>query len=103
MRAAGDASRSAAQDSAGRPGVNAASMADQALDDLRQPELAGFSHLRIQDPKRLHDSAAHQLPRQLPQHDSSAASPLTEKDAIAAVEVKALQGILPPHSCHASA
>ena len=68
-------------------------MADQALDDLRRPEMAGFSHLRIQDPKRPHDSAAPQLPRQLPQHDSSAASPLTEKDAIAAVEVKALQGI----------
>ena len=59
----------------------------QVLDDLRRPELANFSELRIQDPKRLHESAAPQHSSQLPQQEPGLVSSLTNEDALRAVEV----------------
>ena len=59
--------------------------ADQVLDDLRRPELAGFSQLRIQDPKRLHSSAGP--PHMITVPHQGAVSSLTDRDALNAAEV----------------
>ena len=80
MRPAGNSG----QDPAGE---NISGMADQVLDDLRRPELAGFSQLRIQDPKRLHSSAAPLQTCMLPHHGTGEASSLTDRDALKAAEV----------------
>lgn len=80
MRAAGNTG----QDPAGE---NTSGMADQVLDDLRRPELAGFSQLRIQDPKRLHNSAGPLQTGMLPRLRTGEVSSLTDRDALKAAEV----------------
>ncbi len=80
MRTAGDASRDPA-------GESISGAANLVLDDLRRPELAGFSQLRIQDPKRLHNSAASQQNDMPPHHSTGAVSSLTDRDALKAAEV----------------
>ncbi len=80
MRAAGDASRDPA-------GESISGVADLVLDDLRRPELAGFSQLRIQDPKRLHNSAGFLQTDMPSSHGTGAVSSLTDRDALKAAEV----------------
>ena len=80
MRAAGDTGREPA-------GESISGMADQVLDDLRRPELAGFSQLRIQDPRRLHSSAGPPQISTLPHQGTGAVSSLTDRDALNAAEV----------------
>ena len=88
MRTAADSgSRGAGQQAAASAGAQQSGMASTALDDLRRPELAGFSQLRIQDPKRLHESAAPQQSHGAAEHGATAPSSLTDSDALEAVQV----------------
>ncbi|CAK0781641.1 hypothetical protein CVIRNUC_005433 [Coccomyxa viridis] len=88
MRTAADSgSRGAGQQAAASAGAQQSGMASTALDDLRRPELAGFSQLRIQDPKRLHESAAPQQSHGAAEHGATAPSSLTDSDALEAVQM----------------
>ena len=95
MRTAADlGSRGAGQQAAAIAVAQHSGMAGTALDDLRRPKLAGFSQLRIQDPKRLHESAAPQQSPGAPEHGATAFTSLTDSDALEAVQVPQPSSVL---------